>query len=155
MLNQLTPKEVLDFMRKVSLMSLAVSDQNNQPQSHTMLFAIDDDFTMYFATSANSYKHKTMQYNNKVGISVWEDKKMLVQIQADVFELQGDEAVTAVDKLADVATDMVDFWPPVLQIIKKDYAVFKVVPKSIRALNVSKQTISNKEAMFTDIGAQL
>jgi len=155
MIDQYNPKQVLEVMRKISLMSLAVSDENNQPQSHMMLFAVDDDFTMYFATSSGSNKHKSISANNKIGMSVWSDKEMLIQITATAEEIFDDEAIKAVNKLADKATDIPNFWPPVLQIIKEGYAVFKTKPKTIRALDLTNNTISVPTTMFTNIGAQL
>lgn len=155
MSNQFSPKEVLKVMRKISLMSLAVSDKNNQPQSHMMLFAIDDDFTMYFTTSEDSGKHQAIQDNNKIAISVWSDKEMLIQILATATEVEGEEATKALDKLADAATDIENFWSPVLQIMKKGYVIFKVKPSSIRALDLTSDTISNKHIMFNNVGEQL
>ncbi|MBP7842656.1 pyridoxamine 5'-phosphate oxidase family protein [Candidatus Woesebacteria bacterium] len=155
MAKQFTSSEILDLMRKTSLMSLAVSDKDGQPQSHMMLFAIDDDFTLYFATTKDSGKHKAIQYNNKVGISVLCNEIALVQMAAEVFELQNEDAVQAIDKLADAATELPNFWPPVLRIIKENYAVFKVIPKSIRALDLTDSTMTSAQSMFTNIRAQL
>ncbi len=155
MVKQFTPPEVLDLMRKTSLMSLAVADRNGQPQSHMMLFAIDDDFTLYFATTKDSGKHKAIQDNNKIGISVLCTEIALIQMTAETFELQNEEAMLAIDKLAEAATELPNFWPPVLRIIKENYAVFKAVPKSIRALDLTDTTMTSAQSMFTNIGAQL
>ncbi|GIK84338.1 MAG: hypothetical protein BroJett025_09600 [Patescibacteria group bacterium] len=156
MLQQFTPQEVLEVMRKISLMSIAVSDKNNQPQSHMLLFAVDPDFTLYFATSNSSAKHNAIKENNKIGISIWSDKEMLIQMLAEATEIEGEDAQEAFNKLAEVAISLPDFWPPLLQIQKSSgYAVFKVKPTSIRALNLASNTITNIGTMFTNIGAQL
>ena len=72
-----------------------------------------------------------------------------------MFELQNEDAVQAIDKLADAATELANFWPPVLRIIKENYAVFKVIPKSIRALDLTDSTMTSAQSMFTNIRAQL
>lgn len=153
--NQYTPEEVLEVMRKISLMSLAVSDKDNQPQSHMMLFYIDDKFNVFFATSKNSGKHKAIKENNKVALSVWSDKEMLVQIQGIAEEVIGDEVIKTVDHLADAAVKLPNFWPPVLQIMKAEYVVIKVTPKNIRTLDLTVETITSASTLFSNTGAQL
>ncbi len=155
MSKQFTPQEILDTMRKISLMSLAVSNKNNQPQAHMMLFAVSDDFMVYCVTSRNSSKHQAIQENNKVGLSVWDNKNMLVQIQATAQEITGDEALEAIDRIADKATDIPGFWPPVLQLTKSDYVVFKITPNYIRALDLSNENMTSHDTLFTNIGTQL
>jgi nitroimidazol reductase NimA-like FMN-containing flavoprotein (pyridoxamine 5'-phosphate oxidase superfamily) len=132
-------------------MSLAVADKNNQPQSHMMAFAIDKDFTIYFLTSQHANKYQILKDNKKVGISVWSDQEMLVQIQATTVELHGKQAENAIEKIAQAVTDLPNFWSPLLQIQKKSYAVFKAKPKSIRALNLSIKTMTSSQNLFTKI----
>ncbi len=151
MAKQFTPSEILKLMRETSLMSLAVADSSGQPQSHMMLFAIDEDFTLYFTTTKNSGKHKAMQSNNKVGISVLCTDVALVQITAEVFEIENEAAMTAIEKLAESATELPNFWPPLLRLVKENYVVFKVIPKSIRALDLTDNTITSAQPLFTNI----
>lgn len=152
---EFTPEDILQMIRQVGILSLAVSDNSGQPQSHKMMFAVDDDFTFYFATSSSSQKAKTLAENPKVGLSIWNNQLILLQVQGVVELLEGKDVDTTIEKLANVAADMPSFWPPVLQIKKDSYAVYKVKPTAIRALDLTSTTISNNFDMFTDIGAQL
>jgi len=155
MAKQFTPQEVLDTMRKISIMTLAVSGSDNQPQSHVMLFTIDPDFTIYFTTSKDSSKHNALKENPKVGLSVWSENEMLVQIQGSIEELETNDELDALDKLAEAAVSKPNFWSPLLQIMKKDYAVFKITPNSIRALDLTIDSMTSATTMFTNIGTQL
>ena len=149
--NHYTTAEVLTFLKKVSIMTIAVSGKNNYPASHVMLFAVDEDFTMYFATTKSSKKNKDLSENNKIGISVWKEHEMLVQINANVTPLEGAEAEDAVDKLAEATVSIKDVWPPVLQINNHDYIAYKITPFSVRALDLSSIGITHTQTLFTDI----
>ncbi len=131
-------------------MSIAVCDQS-KPLSSIVLFAVDDDFTIYFASLRDSFKARTLQKNNKISLCVWQTKQMLVQADGEVSLLQKKkEAGEALEKIVQSATSLEDFWPPILQIKGHDYQVFKVHLTWMRALDLTSAHISETESMFTD-----
>jgi nitroimidazol reductase NimA-like FMN-containing flavoprotein (pyridoxamine 5'-phosphate oxidase superfamily) len=132
-------------------MSIATSS-NSKPSSSIMLYAIDDDFTMYMATHIDSYKSKNLLENPNIGISIWEIQKMLVQIDAEVEKIEDSNVVAeTLDKLADAASKDISFWPPVFRIEGGDYIVFKIKPYWIRALDLTQNTIRQEDSPFTII----
>lgn len=147
----ITKNHVLDVMRKISLMSLAVCGADNQPQSHMLLFSVDKNFTMYFATTTNSNKYISLQKNNKVGASIFSDKEMFIQIQGVVTEIVDQDFAQILEKLAETATNLPNFWHPLLQIANSKYSVFTLTPKSIRVLDLSRDTISHSASPFINI----
>lgn len=132
-------------------MTLAVCGTDNQPQSHLMLFAIDNDFTLYFVTTNTSNKYRALQKNNKVGASIFSNKEMLIQIQGVVTELFDQDFTQTLEKLADATTSLPHFWNPLLQISNSNYSTFKLTPKSVRILDLSSDTIIHPTSPYTNI----
>ncbi len=137
-------QKVLEFMRSESIMSVAINS-SDRPVSTILLFAIDDDFTVYFATHKSTQKAKALSVDNKISLSVWGHKKMLVQASGVAEEItDGDELENTLDKLA-MATDVVeDFWPPILQAKGDDYVAYRIKLDMLRILDLTKQQIHVK-----------
>lgn len=155
-MTQFTPSEVLDEVRSVGLLTLAVCGKDNQPQSHMLVFSISDDFNIFIVTPKKSNKHKTLSENNKVGVSIWKSNTIFVQILAQANEVFGNEAQLAIDAIAKVAANLPNFWSPLAQMASPHgYAAFKLKPSSIRALDLKNKSITNSKQMFTNIKAQL
>jgi len=147
-----TKSEILQFLRKVSIMAAAFVQEGNKPLSTILLFAIDDDFSLYFATLANSHKAQAIKENNQISLSVWQEKEILVQANGQVEQVA--DAVVAeeiVEKLASSAAGLDDFWPPVLQIKGHDYAVFKVKLTWLHALDLTSKSLVENESLFTEV----
>jgi general stress protein 26 len=149
---QYSKQEILDFLRKTSLMSAAFVRDGDKPLSTILLFAIDDDFTLYFATLKTSYKAKALEENKNMSISVWAEKEILVQANGTVEqETDGEKAEEIVEKLADAAAGLDEFWPPVLQIKGHEYAVYKVKFDWLHALDLTSTNLVEKESLFTEV----
>ena len=149
---EITKTAVLKFLRSVSVMTLAAVN-DDRPLSTVLLFAVDDDFTFYFATKSETYKAKAILKNPKVSISVWEHKQMLIQVDGTAEQIEEEETINGVvEKLAKSTTNIEEFWPPILRVKGKgDYVVFKIKPSWIRAMDVSSDTMKEKEPSFTEI----
>ncbi len=130
---------------------MSVSVNSSQyPVSTILLFAVDNDFTLYFATHSDSFKAKALAENNKMSISVWEHHKMLVQGYGDVHKLEdADEIAATLDKLAVSVVRIGDFWPPVLRVGGSGYSVYRLKLKHIRALDLVSENIKERELPFT------
>ncbi|MDH5533772.1 MAG: pyridoxamine 5'-phosphate oxidase family protein [Candidatus Pacebacteria bacterium] len=152
MSKQITKTQVLKFLRSVSIMVLAATN-DDRPLSTVLLFAVDDDFNFYFATKSETYKAKAITKNPKVSFSVWQHKQMLVQIDGEAKPLENEEAINkAVEDIAHATENIKDFWPPILRVRGKgDYVVFKIKPSWIRAMDISIDTIKESETSFTEI----
>lgn len=142
--------ETLAFLRKVSIMSAAIN--GTPPISTVLLFAIDDDMTIYFTTLKESYKAKALEKDPAISLSVWEHNSMYVQATG-ITEVITDEneALKAIDKIADAAIDLTDFWPPVLQVKGHNYIVYKIKLNWLRTRSLSDKTIVEKESKFKEV----
>jgi nitroimidazol reductase NimA-like FMN-containing flavoprotein (pyridoxamine 5'-phosphate oxidase superfamily) len=145
-----TKKEILKFLRDVSIMSAAVN-AGNYPVSTILLFSVDDDFTFYFAARGDSFKAKALKVDPRISIAVWEHDRMLVQACGDVEQVtQPKELDLALDKLASSVANVSDFWPPILRISGGDYYVYKVTMKWVRALDLKSKVIKEEDSSFTE-----
>lgn len=145
-------KDIFNFLKKTSLMSVALCQKDNKPLSTILLFALDDDFTLYFATLSSSYKAKAIENNKNISFSVWQPEEILVQANGvidQVTDLKIAEEV--VDKIASAAATLDDFWPPVLQIKGHEYSVYKVKINWLHALDLSSRNLVEKTSLFTEV----
>lgn len=152
-MNENTPTlkdETLAFMRSMPIMSAAIN--GTPPISTILLFAIDDDFTMYFAALSTSFKAKALEKDSGFSFSIWEHDKMYVQASGNAQLLQDPEEIdAAVDKLATAAIGIENFWPPVLQIKGQDYRVYRLDLNWIRIRSLSDKTLVEKTSKFVEV----
>ena len=130
-------------------MSAAVNT-NSMPISTVLLFAIDDDFTLYFAARKGSYKVNALEKDQRISMSDWVYKNMLVQMSGTASEVTGDEVGPVLDKIAESVIKVEDFWPPVLRIHGGEYQAFKVKITWIRALDLTMNLIKDTDSTFTE-----
>lgn len=152
MITPISKAQIVDFLRSVAIMSLAAC-RDNTPLATVLLFAVDDNLIFYFVTRSHSRKAETIRNNPKVSFSVWEHQKMLVQVEGEAQQILNEtEANQALEKVVQATNNIQDFWPPVLNIDAQDeYAIFKITPHWVRALNLSNKNIQTKESPFTQI----
>lgn len=145
-------QDIINFLRNVNIMSLAACYED-KPLSTVLLFAIDNDLNFYFTTRSETYKTKAIEGNPKVSMSIWEHKKMLVQVDGVATKVDNLEKVNEViDMLAESVTRIGDFWPPVIRFKGRgDYTVFKITPNWLRALDLGGNSIRQDEDPFTEI----
>ena len=145
-----TKEEIVDFLRSVSVMSIAV-ELDGQPISSVLLFAVDDDLIIYFATRTDSFKSKALSKNQKISLSVWEHRKMLVQAKGFAEKItDSGESEIALDKIVNSAQNIENFWPPILSITGGEYEIFRLKLDWIRVLDLSDLMIKEEEMPFSE-----
>lgn len=151
MSEKISKTEVIKFLRSVNIMSLAAC-HGDKPLSTVLLYAVDDNFNFYFATRSETYKAKALAINPKVSLSVWEHKKMLIQVDGQAQQISNLERANQVmEMLADSTARIGDFWPPVVQQKQKgEYVVFKIKPFWLRALDLTNSSIKGDRDNFTE-----
>ena len=152
MQNNYSREEILDFLKKTSIMSAAFANEN-KPISTVLLFGIDDDFTIYFATHENTYKAKAIIDNPQISISVWEHKEMMIQADGKVSRVtDNDEVNEVLNKLVTSADNVADFWPPVLRIKNETpYFIGKIKLSWLRATDLVSTKVTEKDLPHTEI----
>lgn len=144
-------KEVLSFLHRNFIMSIAVS-KDNKPAASILLYHVDDDFTFYFATHTDSYKAKILKVNPQISIAIWEHNDMLIQADGEAMEVTNPaKKIEIIDKLAYSSGKGPDFWPPLLRIKGKDYIVFKIKLSWMRMLDLKQDTMTQIDSPFYEI----
>jgi len=150
MVKKPTNQEVLDFLKSVSIMSVSINYET--PISTILLFAVDGDFTFYFATQKNSFKDKALNLDNKISLSVWEHGKMLVQASGVAKKMEDEkEASESLTKIVNALDNINDFWPPVLRFHGDDYVIYQIETNWLRVLDLSEKTIYAEDSPFFEI----
>lgn len=143
--------EVLEFLKRNFIMSVAFSNEN-KPSSSILLYHVDDDFNFYFATHTDSYKAKVLKVNPKLSLSVWSATEMLIQADGSVEEVSdSEEKLRVIDKLAASAGKGADFWPPLFRIEGEGYSVFKITPFWLRKLDLTVDTITQEGSPLVEV----
>lgn len=152
MITPISKQQVVEFLRKNPVLSLATCHEN-QPHISVLLFVVDDDLTLFFATRENSQKAKILSQNPSVSLAVWSDQEMMVQIDGVTSLIAEPSSIDQIlDRLAKTTASLENFWPPILNYNRHDpYAVFQIKPKLVRALNLGSQTIKSSAPLFTQI----
>jgi nitroimidazol reductase NimA-like FMN-containing flavoprotein (pyridoxamine 5'-phosphate oxidase superfamily) len=142
---------VIDFLKTQFVMSIATVN-GDKPSSSVVLYVVDDACSFYFVTHAGSYKEKFLSANPAISGSVWEHKKMLVQLDGEAFPItDAKEREWLQNEFAKAVTSHPDFWPPLLQIASEQYVMFKITPTWMRALDLSHDTVSLNASPFCEI----
>jgi uncharacterized pyridoxamine 5'-phosphate oxidase family protein len=141
---------LLNFLRNNPIMNIAVVD-NNKPMASVVLFAVDDNFTIYFAAHNASFKTKALLKNTKISFSVWKHHTLLVQGDGIATPSLPQQNDVLLDKLALASTNIDDFWPPILSVGDGNYVTFTVVPTWLRILDLKHLKIFEDTDPFINI----
>ncbi|MBP9690631.1 pyridoxamine 5'-phosphate oxidase family protein [Candidatus Woesebacteria bacterium] len=140
-----TNDQIRNFMRSIGIMSASINAEPF-PIATILLFALDDDFTLYFATHLLSSKSKALQAHPKFSFSVWEHHKMLVQGSGVATQItEYEEIERTLEKLAMSAVNIENFWPPVLQLDPDEYIIFKIKTTQMQVIPLESDTISSDQ----------
>lgn len=150
-MEEYTKESVLAFLKTQYVMSLA-SAKDNMPNVAILLYAVDDDLSLYFFTHKNSRKSQNILSNPHVSAYIWKEQKLGVQLDGTVAQVT-DETMQAevMDKLADAATEDEHFWPPIFHIQGGEYIIFKFTPEWLRVLDLEIKTVRSEKQPFTEI----
>ena len=132
-------------------MQLATS-YKDKPAVAVMLYAVDNNFNIYFATHKDSQKSQNLLKNPNASLSIWEHHSALIQASGVVSVVKdAKEQSKIMDRLADAATEDESFWPPVFRIKGDEYIIFKISLSWARILDLEQDTIRQKDTPFTEL----
>lgn len=134
-------------------MTLATVSEDGKPHATVLLYVIDDDFSVYFASHTESRKVKNVTHNNFVSLTVWEHQKLSIQVNGEA-ELISDagEIDAIVTRIVEAGAEEDDhFYPPILSIGGESYSLFKIKPSLVRCLALSIDQVKGVGLPFTDI----
>lgn len=143
-----SPEEILRFLRQYPIMSLAAS-LDGQPVSSVVVFAIEDDFSLYFTTHSESYKARALRQNSAISISVFEINTMLVQAGGHATELFDEDQRGATKKVTAALDALTNFWPPILRFSGETFTSFHIKLDWVRALDLSSPSYDGLEDPFS------
>ncbi len=143
-------EEILAFLKHTPILSLAACNEG-KPVSSVVAFAIDDDFTIYFATHSDSIKAVALRQNPILSYSVWKEDQMLVQGGGEARELQGQEYDQAMNSILKTIDQLENFWPPILRITGTNYTAYAVKPTWLRALDLSDPSYDGTDTPFSEV----
>ncbi len=127
-------QEARAFLNDHRKMVLTVLDENGHPNSSLMLYAADDDLTIYFGTCECFGKYKAVTANNHVALAVVEEGIDPLR----VFDMQG-----VAERVSSEETQERLAWftakNPAKYYVKDhdDFVMFKIVPTKARWLDAT------------------
>ena len=132
--------QALKFLKGHSTMVLASISNNVEPEAATIYFVCDDDFNIYFMTSAKSKKADNLRVNGKVAFVVGQGPEIItVQGGGVAKELPAQEAKTFYELIKKVALASASQWP-LLKLADEGYCTFKITPLWLVYLNMDKES---------------
>ncbi len=129
----------LQFLKSQNPMVLASISNNLDPQAATVYFVSDDNFNLFFMTSAISKKAENLKINGKVAFVIgWGPRVITIQGGGIAKNLASKEAETFYEVIKKTALDSANQWP-VLKLAKEGYCTFKITPSWMTYLNMEKE----------------
>lgn len=151
MVKKYTKEETLAFLRANPIMSAAMCGGSDRPVATTLLFAIDDDFTINFASKLGTYKVKALSVNPLMSVAVWKNNEMQVQMSGVSTEIVDENEIDLLlEKLAVSVVTVDDFWAPILK-YPGEYVCYQMKPDWIRVQDLSSASISESDSVFTEL----
>jgi len=148
--NNITKKQLKDFLKTHPIMSIAVQG-DEVPISSVILYTVDDNWRFFFATAPESYKGKALQKHDKISFNVFEFDIMLVQGTGTVKQIKDEKEIdTILDNLVEATEQLHHFWPPILSTADHKYAVYEITPTWLRSLDLSSPKIREHKPKFTE-----
>ncbi|KXK26031.1 MAG: Pyridoxamine 5'-phosphate oxidase [candidate division WS6 bacterium OLB20] len=148
---EISKQDALAFLQSQFIMNIACV-YNGLPVSSVLLFHIDDECNFYFATHRDSIKSRALLSNSNVSLSVWEHNKMLIQADGVAAEITDtNKAIEIIDRLAESTAKGASFWPPLFRIKGDSYIVFAIKPTWMRALDLTRDTMTQEDSPFSTI----
>lgn len=149
----ISKEDALEFLKSHHVMTLATVSEDGTPHATALLYVIDDDFSMYFVSHAESHKVKNVMQNNLVSLAVWEHKKMSVQVNGEARLMEDQKTIDEVlTRIAEAGAGEEDhFYPPIFKIRGQEYSLFKIHPMRVRCLDLRSDQINVPETPFIDI----
>ena len=145
-----TKSDILEFLRKNPIMNISVVS-GTKPLASVVLFAVEDDFTFYFASHTSSFKTKALLKDPQISFSVWKHLNMLVQVDGIAHKAGEVDVNSILEKLAKSSISIEDFWPPLLRTGSDHYTVFVIKPTWLRILDLKSVKINEEKSPFQEI----
>ena len=146
-----THERVVHFLKNNFVMNIATTD-GDKPSASVVIYVIDEHLNFYFVTHKDSYKTKHLLKNPNISFSVWQFLEMSVQADGTTNVVE-DEAQKewVMSAFGDAATKDPNFWAPIFRIKGSDYILFKITPHWMRMLDLTHNTVRQRESPFTEI----
>jgi len=150
MTDNITKKQLKEFLKKNPIMSIAINGENS-PVSSVVLHTVDDQLHFFFATAPESYKGRSLLESNKISFSIFELDNLLVQGTGTAKQVEDEKEIdTVLENLVEATEQLHHFWPPILSTADHKYIVFEVTPTWLRALDLSDPHVREHEPKFTE-----
>jgi general stress protein 26 len=129
-------KYALEFLRKNETTALSTVDLNNKPHVATVYYIVEDDFTFYIISSADSKKVQNIGDNSNVALVVgFGPSPVTIQTGGTAEILSNYEYLEIMKK---IGYENIHKWP-VFFIGKGEFVVVKIKPEWMVFLNLDKE----------------
>lgn len=118
---------------------LSTMAPGSQPEAATVLFAVEDDFSLYFGTDRKYRKYNNLLGNPRAAVVVGTapDDPREVQIEGEIEMLEGSEDAELVKKVFETRN------PAMVPFLKLPLVYFRLRPTWVRFLDETKGDINN------------
>ncbi|MEK7516191.1 MAG: pyridoxamine 5'-phosphate oxidase family protein [Patescibacteria group bacterium] len=133
-------RQALEFLKNQSVMALATSSLQGEPQASSVYYTVDDDFNFYFLTGKDTRKEINLKHNPRVAF--------LIGTGPSVITIQGGGTATLLPRFEQFelfthfsnALQSKDVNWPLTTLPHKDFAGFRIKPEWLVLLDLSEGT---------------
>ncbi len=132
---------------------LATADGVGNPHATPVYYLVENDFSLFFATSRETQKYKNMEENRSVAFVVYDEKEQTTAQVEGLIEIVEDPDVyrKVVDNMFTSSTERSETaMPPAAKVLAGGYVVLRLVPRVIK-LAIYARPQSESEDIFETI----
>ena len=142
-------REAIDSMRQMPYGVLATVDSAGRPHAATVIIVVNADLSIEFITRADTNKYRNLLKNPQVAMAIGSTPPYAFQLRGRVRQVKAAKDVAAtMERWAEVGAKLKDIWPPILRLGQAPYAVFRITPKTVTAIDLRSQTLNPKALPF-------
>jgi len=133
-------------------LTLALSDSKAKPYGAVVLFDMDEDWNLYFFGDEFAHKHALVLQNPQFSATAYAIGDVYVQMTGRVETIENvRQYEQELVRLSHKAATVEHFWPPLLDLRRGDYVLYKLIPEWIRAMPLSDRPKGQFEPRFLEI----
>lgn len=135
-------EQALAFLKKHQVGTVATAGADGKPHASPVYYIAEEDFSIYFPTSHNTEKFKSLVLNPHIAFSVGTGPEYtVVSIEGRAQAVGEDEREEVLAKLQKLVDAPMATWPikaiPALE--KSGIAVFKIKPDNVSFLDLTSE----------------
>jgi general stress protein 26 len=147
MFNLFGDNTITEFIRAHSRAVIATVDEENQPSTSVIFYALDKHDELHFITKSQTKKFENLKLNNKAALTIVDtDKPIAVNISGVAVEVTEQATRDAImQEVFKLSYGELHDYAPIIKLHKGSFSVLKFIPKQAKMTDYTQPMGKAKE----------